>query len=304
VRIGAVPKMSSSPARPRFFVIGCSADQSVELLSERRLAFEPKGWEREMRDRLRSALSTLVAGERDVLQATLVSDDRSEFDIENVLLSNVGVGSFARSAPHGIRLERVTVDAMPAGVHGYAYQHRYGLAPAAVGFEHWLPSPPALRFETVLETAASQLTAGAVWLAVKRGQDTDTRARFATSAQLGLRLRLTTRQPVNAAAMVKPLVDGVLGAFHQHDGTDTATVSERLSATLGVPSATIAALLADQARACLGETRLLWPWGTSVQWNPSDHRIVACELLIATGDAGRLTGELLEARPAGIVADG
>jgi hypothetical protein len=291
VRIGAVPTMSSSTARPRFFVLGCSADQSVELLSE-------------MRDRLRSALSTLVAGERDVLQATLVSADRSEFDIENVLLSNVGVGSFARSAPHGIRLERMTVDAMPAGVHGYAYQHRYGLAPAAAGFEHWLPSPPALRFEAVLETAASQLTAGAVWLAVKRGQVTDTRSPFATSAQLGLRLRLTTRQPVNAAAMVKPLVDGVLSAFHQHDGTDANTVSERLSATLGVPSETIAALLADQAHAVLGETRLLWPWGTSVQWSPADHWVVACELLIATGDADRLTGELLGARPAGDVADG
>ena len=59
----------------------------VELWSNTRLQFEPKGWQLDMRAELRDALAAMAPCPDKILHATYGAVDTGEFiDVENVLL--------------------------------------------------------------------------------------------------------------------------------------------------------------------------------------------------------------------------
>jgi hypothetical protein len=112
--------------------------------------------------------------------------------------------------------------------------------------------------------------------------------------------------PVNLAVIAKPLLDGVVAAFHAHD--DTATLEEiggRVAAQLDVALDEVRALLGEDQMAILGTRRLVWPWRDGVQWNPADHLCLAFRIRrvpsAARGGvdsvAFRLRGSLVEIEP-------
>jgi hypothetical protein len=244
------------------FTISIGAAGEIELLTTARLPFEPTGTLRAMRDDLRDALRHQSAGNDEVLYGTYASAESGVFDVE-------GTCCCTTSARRASRMRHATAFDSNA-------------------------SPGNSLAEWSLIPGAGRLTATDVWLATKRGALAVTHT-ASPASRFGLRIRLTAPRSLNAVAVVKGIVDGALCALHVHDGTAIDEVAERLSISLGIPQEEITRLLLDRSKACLGERRLLWPWRSSIQWNPADDLIVAGELVLDRGNWG-LKGSLFEVR--------
>jgi hypothetical protein len=92
---------------------------------------------------------------------------------------------------------------------------------------------------------------------------------------------------------LKVLLDGVVAAFHVHDGSRLSELAARHTTVApgGSPAAVVDRLM-DPSWAVLGPRRLVAPYRTGVQWNPADDGLVAAEVLLRPGAVVRLTGEL------------
>jgi hypothetical protein len=103
---------------------------------------------------------------------------------------------------------------------------------------------------------------------------------------------------------VKPALDGIISAYHSHEGSDGVAESLRLEAA-GIGTAErLQEHLLDRRWAALGARRLVKPFGAAgVQWNPADEFCVSAHITLGTGSAiadehparWRLSAELTEA---------
>ena len=220
-------------------------DRLVELWSAARLQFEPKGWQVEMRADLRDALAAMAPRPDKVLHATYGAADTGEFvDVENVLLYNVGSRSIRPLMTTGIRFERAyTTPEPPAELHDYAALHyqRYELTDRNAGFFGW---QAGRRIASVSGIKIAKVDKpGPVWAAVRaQGQPpertADVPSRFV--AHLSVSPPATrAAAPRSITDAIKPLVDGIISAFHAHHQTPDVDLISRLhDAGLGERSAT------------------------------------------------------------------
>ncbi len=256
----------------------------VEAWSVARLQFEAKGWQREFRAALRLATAALGrVTERVAAQYVSAIVDAS-CDTENVLFYNVG-GGFSVCTRLGLRFERHFAPPKPPPGELSApvlHYHRYEPADAADGFSGWRERALVARFGDVeLPRLSVEKTKSAqVWLPLRRA-DAETFGRL--DAQEPFALRLRVRAPVEApaaAAVVKPIIDGVVSSLHDHDGSFADELGRRIGAQVGEQPEPIVELLRQNRNAPLGTRRLLHLRADRVQWAPDDARCVACELLI------------------------
>lgn len=105
----------------------------------------------------------------------------------------------------------------------------------------------------------------------------------------------------NLAGLIKPVLDGVISAFHSHVGE--AEHVSRCLADAGVGEYTaVRHALTDSSWGALGPRTLVRPFGArGVQWNPADDYCVAASVELdpapAAGPRWQFSGELLRARP-------
>jgi hypothetical protein len=90
-------------ARPYEVVL---SEGRIEAWSAQRLNFEPKDWRKDLRTDLATSVQTLSATDGRVMHAVYSSAVREACDVENVLIYNVGPGSFANATRAGLRFER------------------------------------------------------------------------------------------------------------------------------------------------------------------------------------------------------
>lgn len=263
-----------------------TAPSVVELWSKRRLPFEPKGWLKTMRGQLRDALRQIQFTNNTFLQSTYVSLDTGSFDVENVLLYNVGVASFRHLCRNGLSFERKvrTVPDCPTSLNDMSmHYHRYELVPPSpvddishgVRVAKWrdLHCPPLTQ-----DTKPHVL-----WSLLRRHRVVTATRPFMGRFGLELELFVPHETSVHIAAIVKPLVDGVVCAFHSHDGSDLPIVSSRLSSVTGYPVQEIQSLLMAPDMAKLGQIKLVHPRSRGVQWNPADHRCEKAQVKVSYG---------------------
>lgn len=276
----------------------------VEVWSAVRLPFEPKGWLRQLRSDICSALGGIRCDSGKFLHAAYVSTVDEACDVENILFYNVGVGCFVRSYDAGLRFERVfhQPPAPPSPMHrSTQHYHRYETVAKETGFMHWVPAETLVRWNAQIPkwSLTSSLKASEIWYRMKRGSIEVVKKPHKVPAQFGVGMTIHAPRYIvrNLAALLKPLLDGAVAAFHQHDGTMQREVADRLAHALEVPYAEVVHYLNESTYAVLGRRRLLWPWGDSIQWNPADECCVAGELLESpANDSVELSGELYEVR--------
>ena len=281
----------------------------VEIWSEARLPFEPRGEVATMRDDLRVAVARLRASSDEILHGAYMSDATRAVDAENVLFYNVGAGSFRASSHAGVRFERLFAPCpRPPGAIGFRPLHyaRYSVVPRQERFTAWTAASVVARWRQARIPPMNELVRpSAVWLGMKRAAVEAVGSPPDVNAPFGLRVVVTrgaggTNNPM---AMLKPLLDGIVAAFHCHDGQDLDVLSHRLGLQLRIPAHEAARLLRDESGAVLGRRRLLWSWGDSVQWNPADDACAAAEVVLADAGDPRIewshSGELLRVVPIG-----
>jgi hypothetical protein len=264
---------------------------------------------REFRGELRSAVAQLSAGPATGLYALYVAPVGAHFDVENVLLYNVGPSAFRRSAAFELVVERVQgpVPDPPIGLADVRHHYRYEILPIGTPWRRWSAVRRLASFGPIdLGPSAHARRPSRVWYAVRRGGAEVSQIAVVPSVfGLDLVLEVPAGASVNLASIAKPLVDGVVAALHAHDHPASIDlVAGRIAAQLGAPVDEVRSLLGQNGPAILGARRLLWPWRDGVQWNPADDLCAAFRIRRATraaapGDSAtwRLQGSLVEIEP-------
>jgi hypothetical protein len=266
------PGRPTVPAKHELIV---EADH-LRIWSVERLAYEPRGAMRQVRDDLARAVRGLAAGEDKWLHSTLSSAGVLGADPENVLIYNVGPRHFAHLTREGLRFEHIVGPLpSPARDPGLGFHHDYRVARASDEPVAWQVTARLASWEDARLDQLDEFTsAGEVWLAIHNA----TLRSFGTPSLAHFGVNMTLSVPsgrvTSAAQLVKPVVDGAVAAFHRHDGTALQDLAGRLARRWTMTEKDCRTLLMDSTHAVLGTRRLLWAWKDGVQWNPDDERCV------------------------------
>jgi len=298
---------SQASSHPDLYVILPRTD-SVRVWSAERLPFEPKGWLKQLRRDICTAVRGIHCGPSQLLHAAYLSLIKERCDTENILFYNVGTGCFSRLNNAGIRFERVF--SQPPTIprpteRPMLHYHHYKPVAKENGFEHWMPTKTLVRWNARMPTRFITTLSSPthIWYWIKCGSTELITRPHQTLKQFGLSMTICapSGSVSNLVALLKPLLDGAVATFHQHDGTMQAEVANRLARVLAVRTKEVVSHLNDNTNAILGRRRLLWPWGNSIQWNPADDCCVAGELILTSSlkDFLDLSGKLFEVRETG-----
>ncbi|NLC45189.1 MAG: hypothetical protein GX783_13025 [Clostridiales bacterium] len=279
-------------------------NKSVELWSKIRLPFEPKGWLLEMRNSLRSRLRTMHNSENTMLQAQYVSNEEGYFDVENVLIYNVGSGSFTDLCRRGLCFERVfSLPIQPKNIEEiFPHYQRYSLIDPSQGSLYWAKEQIlAYWTEVSCPDLKGDIKPHSFWYAIKSGT-VEVIDKLKLPSYFGLKLKINAPRGtrINLASVIKPLLDGIISGFHSHDGSYNPIVVGRLTRSLGEEESHIERMLMEQSKAVLGIRNLVHPFGTGIQWNPGDDFCVAAKVVIddcIVGTSWSLEGELFTVVP-------
>lgn len=277
-----------------------SYPDKVQLWIMKRLSYEPKGWEQLMRDELRHAVSQIDEEEFSDFYFRYAAEDQSKFDLENILTYNVGVNAFHKLRPHHLVMER-------SYAKGNTDRSELSSYPILMEYDTMIPEKLVWKYDQTLvfwETSLIPLRAdtkpATIWQQLKNGYLKSLQP-SGQYLKLGIKLKLSVpdRASFKLFAVLKPLIDGTVAAFHSHDGSEIQEASERLSVVIKVKQSVIQGLLMDKNHAVLGQTRLVYPYRNGVMWNPADERLVHTDIEIVESigtDNWYYSGELFSVK--------
>jgi hypothetical protein len=259
-------------------VIQSAGAHVVEAWFSARLPFEPRGRMLEARNQLQHQLKGLMGDLDSRLDATLSTRKRAFFDLENLLLYNVGPASFRRAARWNLRFARTAAPIPIAPISGeWRYYHRYEVVEQAS--EPSNAFNPCLQFHFAMKRLNSTTKTHDVWYSARKGLTAAKRLPGCLSGEFALSLIIGgPRYPTNPVALVKPLLDGIASALHiDLNIGDRTSVYRTLADVLKVSTLDIRSMLLESPCPVLGSRRsLVLPRATGLQWNPADERCTWC----------------------------
>ncbi len=240
---------------------------------------------------LRAAIQALKPQNDEILFAQYAEDAAHGrfFDLENMLFYNPGPSAFGSCAIHGIAFSTLADKPAKCREHGvknrrYAYSYRCLPLPAAESTFSDLPL--MAKWNGVPLSGHEANSPAKYWKAIRRSRDKVTAFEYAESpisSCFALKVHLYFPAQVKLANTVKPLLDGVICAFHGGNVHVSDCLTdfcarhhcEELSRPNDFP-------------AVLGEREFIRPYrnGQSFQWNPADN---LCKLALVTVSYGGKT---------------
>jgi hypothetical protein len=264
------------------WVVEGPQDGVVQAWSVVRLPYQPKkGPSLDLCQRLRHCVRLLSdeAGPGYALTATYTSADPTPgVDAENILFYNVGSG-FGR--PSRILIERSYQVPPMYESEVFLHHHRYQVGDA--GTSSWVIGDAICEWEAPLINGVTSLEKPAgVWYSVRK-QARATHGHVPIGQPFAVSVTVAGPEVSHRRLtdVMKPVLDGVISAFHVHNGRDLEELSRRLDVDLNVSPAEVARTLMNADATPLGVRRLLWGWRQIVQWNPADDRCVHAAVGIA-----------------------
>ena len=243
---------------------------AVHAWSVRRLPFEPRGWLKDYREELREGLRSLSKVDGTHLRAEYASPDRDFADVENVLLYNIGSGSYRHLSGAGLEVRRTrSNDARHHVSYELTAESTAELFTGEVLAKVSLDAPPTHREKP-----------GSWWAAMRERLSTHVSERN-TEYTVEVLIRGDASPFISA---VKPLLDGLISALHVHDGSNRDHVHAAF-ANHG-DAVHLWDLLNDPSTAVLGRRTLVRPHGGGIAWNPADD--LCAGFGIMPGSAGSL----------------
>lgn len=272
-----------------------TAPDVVELWSTVRLPYEPQGWLLEMRDQLQLALHDLSRTSSGHLHAIYrAANDGAVVDVENVLLYNVGGAALRTLTKNAVTIERgYRVPPSPPGA-GFeevpaVHYHRYSTT-SETSHGLWEPADLLGTFTDVPSDVVEK--PAPVWKAIRDHASPPCQTalepvRFHIDVQI-----VDARSPEPSGSvfgLIKPVLDGIISAYHSHSGSDGVVETQRLAAGgLGAADKLCGQLL-DPRWAALGPRRLVKPFGEKgVQWNPADDFCVSARVSLSRANSAGL----------------
>lgn len=244
-----------------------STDHQVDFYSTFHLPYEPDGIHRRARSELREALGGLRCGPS--LSATLATSAAGRYDVENLLLYNVGGKELKRLSTQGLDFCRQSGQ---DSLHSH-FTHHHCYRTGEMNDEPM--SQSLVSFD--LSSLNTQLKPHQVWWEMVRRMP-------ASFAQVGGNFRLhirliSCRRSPGLAQIVKPLLDGIVSALHFTTADVPPVVVSRLAAALhSSPAEVFERLTCREGRPLGCRQTLLRPTASFVAWNPKDENCVAASL--------------------------
>ena len=254
-----------------FLINGPCEDNMIEVYSSKRLSFEPKGELLEMRDELRNRLK-LLSGENRNLHAIYKSLDNGFFDVENVLFYNVGLSAFSHLDIKTLLFERVFLPPPQCNEERFEHYQSYALTyQNGCESSHWQRHSILAKWEGVpIPILKSDIKPHSIWFSLKNGK----RVIFQSEKTSSYGLKLTINEPkdsrIKVVTILKPLLDGIVSAFHHHDKTDLNEVIFRLKKLISIPEEEITQALLDVRTSILGVRNFVQLYRDNIKWNPED----------------------------------
>jgi hypothetical protein len=269
-------------------------DLKVEAWSLKNIPFEPKNWQVKMRRDMREALKALSSSINDKKQlyaSYTTKEDNKSCDIENVLLYNIGSSVFTNICDSALCIERGSFGAL---ISEMPHHYKYELVNKADFVIHKPQSILAIWDGTPLcknDVKLSNLDASFFWNYIKESRVKVFSNEYIEKEKFGIEISIETPRPkINLSSIIKPLVDGVICAFHQHDGDKQNDNLHEISDKLGI-SQEKSKLLYDDELNVLGKRSL---FTKSFQWNPADDLCDAIKLKVTTGKENwKIDGKIL-----------
>lgn len=271
----------------------------VALWSSRRLPFEPKGWLYDMREALKNAINQLIVPKDSILTATYTSPIEESCDVDNILVYNVGPRVFKTTCLNGFLLERnfSAVPCLPEQPDFYSHYQQYALAPLNQQPLHWAAKNLLASWDNIVIPGSTFNAKPHVFWQLLKENPVSIFTGDIYENYFGIELKLSAphSKRSNLAAIIKPMLDGIISAFHFYQGEQLDQVSKRLALMLSSNPKYISGLLLDRSLSLLGGRRLLWPFQKNVQWNPADDKCVVIKLICTYFEDNvpmRLSGKL------------
>jgi len=232
-----------------------------------------------------------------MLVSEFATDELHLFDVENVLLYNVGLDAFRSSGRDGVRFQRREWESAPHGLQGAHCYHRYVTGAAATGVAQSSGVVLARWRGVPCDAFAREASASVGWLTMRTAEaEVFGPARPGARFEIRLTLQVPREATASAVQLLKPLLDGVISAFHDYVGPDLDRMSLRLAEALREEQSRVRSLLVGSGLAVLGPRRVIAGWGEGTQWNPADDLCTSGSLVIERGasQGWLLSGEIAE----------
>ncbi|OLS33873.1 hypothetical protein [Bacillus sp. MRMR6] len=254
------------------YFFSLSNDNILEVYTSKRLPYEPKGWQLELRSKIRSHLKFLRC-EGVFLHALYKSMDQSFFDVENVLFYNVGPSAFSHLNIKTLLFERAFEQ--PSIVNEEQHYKHYQSYKIIEQDEHmsanWMKEKTLATWENVaIPKLSSEIKPHSIWYAMKTGSLKIQERINSNYYGLEVTIKPPIHTQLNLVSVIKPLLDGIISAFHHHDSSDIDEVVNRLNHYINLPTKEIEHLLLDSSKTILGPRNLIQPYRNGVKWNPED----------------------------------
>lgn len=243
---------------------------------------------RNFKSELRAAIAIMRPQNNEILFAQYAEDGEKNrfFDLENMLFYNLGPSAFADCAAHGISFSVLPDKAALCrqnGIKNRKHVYCYQCLPLSAAESNFAGLPLMATWSDVPLNLHEADSPAKYWKAVRGARDRVTAfddAESSISKYFALKIELYLPKQVKLANKIKPLLDGVICAFHGESARSLDCLTDfcicQHCEELSVP---------NQFPAVLGEREFIRPYrnGQSFLWNPADD---LCRLALVTVSYG------------------
>ena len=269
-----------------------SSDNKLLICSNIKVPFEPKAEQNNLREIIRKRLKTLRSFDNQVLCAEYGSSKLQVNDIENALFYNIGTASFKNVLTNetSVYFRRIQPNEIYATEKvKFKYIYHYSWCPKREYVQWWGHHMLCQWNKIPLNKVNSATKAFDYYSAIKKNPMLVKCLDKGGETQLGLKIQLfvpRTATSFNVLNIMKPMIDGVICAFHTPCNIMVDELSKRLSVNKEL------FLLTENT--CLNEYCYIKPYRNSVKWSPQDNKLdyVFIEPVIVDEDAFSFSGNL------------
>jgi len=177
---------------------------------------------RKFKSKLRTAIEMMRPQSNEILFAQYAEDGEENrfFDLENMLFYNIGPSTFADCATHGISfstLPEKCVLCQQNGITNRKYVYCYQCLPLSLVESNFADLPLMAKWVDVPLNCHEADSPAKYWKAIRRAKDRVTVYDYAESpiaSFFALKIELYLPIQVKLANTIKPLLDGIICAFH------------------------------------------------------------------------------------------
>ncbi len=283
-----------------YYIFTARDKNKVSIFSKFRVPFDmPKVGAKErkiLKQDIKSAVKNLEALENGILQARYgTTEEKSFYDIENILFYNIGTANFKKSAKNGVTFSKVEKQEMNTLRKKYnipdEYEHYYEYA---ITQKHQAQEFPSLLAEwRSISLKCVGLTATTSWKNFKENEkaiqlydkiDCNEKDTFS----LVLEIEKPKNLRFNIMTAMKPLLDGLICAFHssQFSKNELVYFAQKLNCN--------EEFLTSERIEILGErkSKFVQEYRNGVKFNPADDLCDYVFITVKEGESWAISGKI------------